>query len=209
MNMRRLTSFLLALVVFFSVSELSARKAMAEENSFDSESAYGTFLPALTEEAAAKEDAAGRKYNALLTEWAEDPRYPSDTRANFPSFYGGAYINNDKELVIQTTELSEDILDYFTARIDLQDVRFEKVEYPFAQLLKEKEQIAAQIKSFTGGAAIVQLSGVGISIVRNSVCLHLVLSDKADKEAVWAEVRKNISAFPNLVLVSEDKEDIV
>ena len=209
MNMRRLMGFLLVLALFLSFSALSVRQVDAEENALDYESAYGRFLPALTEEAAEKEDAAGKKYNALLDKWAEDPRYPSDTHANFPPFYGGAYINNDKDLVIQTTELSEDILVYFAAVIDLQDVRFEKVEYSFAQLLEEKEQIAAQMKDFAGGTAIARLTGVGISVVRNSVCLHLVLAENADKAAVWAEVRSTISAFPNLVLVSEDGEDSV
>ena len=64
------------------------------------------------------------KYNHLLQVWSKDPNYPSDTDANFPDFYGGAYVDDNKELVILVTILNDETIDYFGNLIDLEHVRF-------------------------------------------------------------------------------------
>ena len=54
-----------------------------------------TELQALPLEIQNKENIACGKYNLLLKKWAYDPNYIDDVNADFPEFYGGAYINED------------------------------------------------------------------------------------------------------------------
>lgn len=71
------------------------------------------------------------KYNDLLQAWSKDPNYPSDTDANFPDFYGGAYVDDNKELVILVTTLDDETVQYFETLIDLEHVRFSSAEHSF------------------------------------------------------------------------------
>ena len=75
------------------------------------------------------ENSCNDKYNKLLEYWAYDPAIIDDTNANFPSFYGGIYINEQKSLVIQVTCLNDAVKAYFGNIIDLSNVVFEEVKY--------------------------------------------------------------------------------
>ena len=84
----------------------------------------GTTDEGLTTAQEAKENRANDKYTTLLTHWAYDKEHIDDVYADFPSFYGGAYINDDQELVIQVTNSDAETMTYFKNLIDLTDVKF-------------------------------------------------------------------------------------
>ena len=119
-----------------------------------------------------KESIAGEKYNNLMREWAFDPDYISDTNADFPEFYGGAYINEDKLFVIQVTNSFEEAREYFSGMIDLTDVAFEKVKYSIYDLKEVQSAVVQEIESnadlFSNG-----YMGVGISSKHNEVTVYV------------------------------------
>ena len=119
-----------------------------------------------------KENIANEKYNILLMHWAYDKEYPSDEYADFPSFYGGAYIDESKNLVIQVTEYDKAKVEYFKKLIDLDSVVFEQVEYSYAKLVEEKDAAVANMAA-TNREFSDTITGIGISIPKNAVNIYI------------------------------------
>lgn len=106
------------------------------------ESTSATVPVALSAELQALENDATKKYNKLLATWAYNPMIIDDVNANFPEFYGGAYINKQKKLVLQVTSLDKSVILYFKNIIDLTNVIFEEVKYSYDELKQAHAQIA-------------------------------------------------------------------
>lgn len=66
-----------------------------------SNSEITTIPDALSDELQTLENDANEKYNTLLQYWAYDPQFIDDVNANFPTFYGGAYIDAEKNLLFK------------------------------------------------------------------------------------------------------------
>ena len=118
------------------------------------------------------------KYNHLLQVWSKDPNYPSDTDANFPDFYGGAYVDDNKELVILVTILNDETIDYFGNLIDLEHVRFSLADNSFQELLYVQETIENCLDSNSldeNSSALI--TGTGISIKENAVIVYAATED--------------------------------
>lgn len=81
------------------------------------------------------ENDAVEKYNVLLSEWAYNKDKIDDVYADFPDYYGGAYINDKRQLVIQVTELSDVVKAELSDIISLDNVVFEEVNYPYTMML--------------------------------------------------------------------------
>ena len=144
-----------------------------------------------------KEWASLIAYNTLLKEWAYSPDCISDTDANFPVFYGGAYLNAEKRLILQVTRLDDKVQDYFSNLIDTSDVIFEKVKYSYCELMAQKEDILLMSRGYHG-RAILNVAGVGISFQDNSVRLYIVVSEGATNNDILQEV-KELTKFENVV----------
>ena len=155
-----------------------------------------------------KETESNAKYIALLTEWAYDKQNISDTHANFPEFYGGAYINDEANLVILVTNLTDETKDYFGTIIDLENVFFETADYSFATLIAEHDLIREKIVQNADDANISKIISVGISIPKNSIELYVLPPNTSDNaEKYYADVKKSVTTFDKVLIVNSDGID--
>lgn len=119
-------------------------------------------------------ESSSEKYDYLLRNWSDDPEWPDDRNANFPDFYGGAYINDEGELVIQVTSLNEEVISYFADLIDLEHVHFSEVKYSLHELFEAQEMINDILTSNDTDASIRDsINGTGISIENNTVNVYV------------------------------------
>jgi len=157
-----------------------------------------------SEEVQFKEDLANKKYNRLLEFWSKDLGYVSDTKADFPLFYGGAYVDSNKNLVIQVTENSDSTQSYFKSIIgDESDVLYETVDYSYNTLINEHDTISDYFLAKTGEESPFDISAVGLSSKMNSVTVHIVCDEPSthaiDEELKW--ISDNITEFRNIVII--------
>ena len=191
--MKKVIFTIVAILILFVVLGMTKTGIFASDNR--------SVLPEIpTEQEQIKEDIANKKYNRLLSEWAYDSRFVDDVYAEFPSFYGGAYINCDKDLVIQVTSINDEITSYFKNIIDLEDVIFEEVKYPYDRLVKDHDLIADRILCNIEDNYNQRVSGIGISIPENKITVYLEISQND------FESEPNYSLLVNEVI--KDTEEI-
>lgn len=166
--MRRVLSIIISISLILCSCILSNQEVYAEEKAFPDEK----ITREITVENEILEGEALDKYNKLLLSWSYDG-IVSDTCAEFPAFYGGAYLNEKKELVIQVTSLSDEIKRYFSDIIDTNNVVFEVVETSYAELLKEHSRIEQILYKEKKNDLEKMIVGVGMSVMNNSVKLYL------------------------------------
>lgn len=131
-----------------------------------------------------KEGDAIEKYNELLEYWSYNSDNISDFVMSIPEYYGGAYIDSDKNLVIQVTELNTEIEQYFSGIIDMSNVLFHVVENSFLELYNCKESVASKTSDSL-------ITGVGIRVEENTVAVY-VTNEISQTKAV-----SNIQAVAN------------
>jgi len=146
------------------------------------------------------ESAAIEKYDTLVRTWSKDG---SDTDMDSPDFYSGAYINDDKELVIIVTSLYEAIPEYFSQIIDLEGVVFERVKYTYAELIAERDAISERWQAGMDDPLISSIAAVGISEADNAVNLYIVSKDwnKKRRQAFGEAVRDAVTSFENVNII--------
>lgn len=148
------------------------------------------------DESMRKESEANGKYNALLSAWSKNPAIISDKSANFPSFYGGAYIDDQQNLVIQVTDLTDEIKTYFSRIISLENVIFNKVKFSYLELLAEHSRIATNylgVNSTNG-----ELVSVGISQKENAINLYIKRGRTQDE---YTAIANKITDFEHVRIV--------
>lgn len=186
--------FLMCLLFVFTSDEVRA----AEEE---------TEIAIMSENLQIKEDAAIEKYNLLLKRWAYNLDYIDDIDANFPEFYGGAYIDDNKELVIQVTSLNDSVRAYFGDIISLTDVSFKEVEYSFEQLKEEQKSVSDKLVSEMSIYALGKgITGVGISVKDNSISLHMGSDSELEETVIKNQIGETLSSFENVNIVTEEDE---
>lgn len=185
-----LTGLLLLGVVVLTMGDAGQVEAFAQENNnlpdssllvdvTECESTESSATSDVTlEELQQKEDVAVGKYNNLLAQWAYDEEFIDDVNADFPEFYGGMYLDDDKNLVIQVTTLTDEVVDYFGGIIDLTDVEFEEVSYSFEELKEVHDDLENNMYSGEGYSWAEDISAVGVSLVDNCVTLYLVYPEQ-------------------------------
>lgn len=200
---KNILSWLLCVAIIVWLQPIAS---FAAENT---DEALQNSVSVLSEELQAKENAANEKYNTLLRYWAFDPQYVSDMNADFPAFYGGAYINEGKELVIQVTELKDDITAYFASMIDLEDVVFEEVKYSFLELKAEYDAIREQLNPYSRDATVACISGIGLSFRNNSINLYVVAPEESSASTYSdQDVKSRVSSFENIRVITTSGMDI-
>lgn len=158
----------------------------------------------------AKENLANEKYNKLLKAWSFNQEYVSDTYANFPEFYGGAYINFNKDLVIKVTVLNNEIEEYFAKLIDLENTEFEVVEYSYRRLIEEKDNLVDKMNSFSPNLSTLNVCGVALNVEDNALDLYIENPINSMGMSVY---RKNdiscLTSFANINLYYSSEKDSV
>lgn len=202
--MKKIFSIVLAILMIITIGYTDEGFVYAAESELE----LSDIVSSPSDEIQEKENIANEKYNVLLKEWATDPQVIDDVNANFPSFYGGAYINHNKELVIQVTELSEEISSYFAALINLENVVFEEVEYSFEELKNQKDVIASKMDEDSTEPLISQITGVGISIPDNAVSLYIVTSDNTKSIDLQTQIQSQLSTFDNIKIIPTSEKDM-
>ena len=158
----------------------------------------------LSEELQAKENVALEKYNKMLAAWAGGREVFSDMEVDFPEFYAGSFINENKDFVIQLTALTDKTRKYFAEIIDTNGVIFEEVKYSIYDLKKEHTAIVERWTANKENKLISNVSGVGISFSDNAVNLYVIstIKDKKGEAAFTEEVKNAITSFENINIIT-------
>lgn len=149
---------------------------------------------------------ANEKYNQLLVEWAFDKKYPNDIYADFPDFFGGAYVGDHGNLVIMLTRKDEEIEDYFEELIGLDNVLFELSDYSFETLVAESDAAAAAMNEVNDkyhGA----VSSVGISIPDNAINVYVNVTVVEKYDLNVKKVCGALTSYPNIRVVEVEGYD--
>ena len=102
------------------------------------------------------------KYNELLDEWTSGVDTEGNVNIAYPDYYGGAYIDDDKNLVILVTTEIEVARKEISTIINLADIKFENVTYSFNQLREVQDEIESDVETSKGlGKGI---TGIGLSV---------------------------------------------
>lgn len=152
-----------------------------------------------------KENVANEKYNILLQTWSTDPNNYNDENCVFPSFYGGSYIDENKNFVILVTTYDEATIAYFAALFDLTDVRFEEVEFSLNEVLAAKEQAVDTVLS--DSELYSDIIGLGVSQQENSVTVEVYAPD--NDVAALSENNTSLNTlidFPNVIITYSDTQ---
>lgn len=153
-----------------------------------------------------KEEEAIEKYNILLKHWAYDKNYPNDEYADFPAFYGGAYIDEEKNLVIQLTNLEKSNIEYFKKIIDLNNVHFEEVKYSYSTLLAEKEAAVEKMTAVNKKYAET-ITAIGLSMQKNAVNLYLYKPDIEKYQVDVQEVQTAVTDFERVNIIETNAKN--
>lgn len=140
---------------------------------------------------------ANEKYNTLLVHWAFDKNFPNDVYADFPEFYGGAYIGTHGNLVILLTERNDDTIGYFEELIGLDNVVFEEAEYSYGMLVEEKDAAVAAIAGVNERYHRA-VSSVGISVPDNAINLYLNMTVVEEHDLDIQQICAALTSFPNI-----------
>lgn len=126
---------------------------------------------AVSDAAREKESAAFDIYMAMLTEWCSDKSNVSDLNAVFPDYYGGSYINDEHDFVIQIVGSIDEAAADLARFIDTDKVIFEEVKYSWNELNAEADRISAEMQT-PGTKAAETVSLVGIDGKNNSLLIY-------------------------------------
>ena len=151
-----------------------------------------------------KESAAYNIYMAMLTEWSEDKDNVSDLTADYPDYYGGSYINENHDFVIQVVGPVDDAIADLSRFIDTDGVIFEEVKYTYNQLQEEADRIAAEMQT-SGTKAAEAVSLVGIAGKENSMLIYI--KNAKGKSSDNSDLLEGITDFENVIVVNTDEKE--
>lgn len=118
------------------------------------------------------------------------------TAAPYPEYYGGAYINDNNELVVLVKDLNEDTAQSILQTLSGVDVIIEPAAYSYNELtaLYEKLNIAIESDDTVMASIFADVTGFGIDDERNKIVVNFNdISD--DKIAKFKEVVSDSSAI--------------
>ena len=98
---------------------------------------------------------------------------------NYPSWYGGAYINQNQKAVIQVTYLNDEILSQITSITKNNDMLFRRVSHSYAELEALNNSIAAILDA---AAVRSEVAVMSINTYSNDITIGFVLDEKIRAE---------------------------
>ena len=143
---------------------------------------------------------AGEKYNQLLMEWAYDKNYPNDVYADFPEFYGGAYIGDHGNLVILLTKQDKETTAYFENLIGLENVVFETVKFSYQTLVAESDAAVAT-REDVNAQYYGAISSLGISVPDNAINIYINKNIVESYDLDIQQICTALTSFPNVCVV--------
>lgn len=148
------------------------------------------------QELQSKEDIAIQKYNQLLSLWSNHIDKDGNLIIDYPDYYGGAYIDNAKNLVILIKNNSKLDNENFEI-LDSDNVRFENVKYSLKELLDIKSDIKLS----------KDITGIGISLKDNCIKIYTPSSDT--KQSLCKKIiSTNNMHLPSDCVIIEHSEGI-
>ena len=142
------------------------------------------------------------KYRALKEFWAHGNVFATEEQIDYPDYFGGVYLNEEKNLVICLKEINDNIKDEFAKIISLDNVTFELVKYSYKELNEEKDRIVKTCMTNKDNPLHSVVSGVGLAFHLNSVNLYLDLDEQEAKIANKVEdIRRQITTFENIHVI--------
>ena len=187
--------------------DLTAEIDIDEKEKSPSE-ALQTLPTALGGEAAQMEQISLQKYNNLIKFWCGNTRLADEAVAEYPDFYGGAYLDEKHSLVLLVTSDEDAATAYFSDLIDMENVSVKTVQYNYRTLLAEQARIASLIPTFEG-EAIKRITGVGIDVKGNAVALYVETDYANDADLLENEVAEKISRFGRITIIVKNQKDTV
>lgn len=172
------------------------------------ESPSGVLPTAQGREAEQMEQISLQKYNDLIKFWCGNTGVADEAAAEYPDFYGGAYLDEERALILLVTSDENAAAAYFSDLIDMEHVTIRTVQYNYWTLLKEQAQIAALMPTFEG-TLIKRITGVGIDIKGNAVALYVETDHADDADLIKKEVAEKISRFDRITIIVQNKKDTV
>lgn len=145
-------------------------------------------------------DVAVEKYNQLLLEWAFDKNFPNDTHANFPEFYGGAYIGEHGNLVILLTKHDDETVNYFSDLIGLDNVVFESVQNSYKSLIAASESAVATMEK-VNTEYFGSVSSVGVSVPDNAINVYLNRNVIEEHSLDVQRICSALTDYPNVRVI--------
>ena len=154
----------------------------------------------LSQEMQTKENIANEKFNAIITRWNASFA-KSQEGEDLTKLYAGSYINDDKDLVILVTKLSEETKRSISEIISLENVVLIEAKYSYAELKAEHKRIASQLSDKTN-RYVKYISAVGISQIENAINLYIITEDCNDNKQIFMnEVKSSVTNFERVCLV--------
>lgn len=152
---------------------------------------------ASSQETAPDQSDAIEKYNALLTEWAYDKNMIDDVHADFPDYYGGAYLEGE-QLVIQVTELNDAVKEELAGIISLENVVFEEVTYAYTELVSANDALVEALQDTEMRAALNAVTEMGVDIKDNSVYVGIAAAENSETALQVIDTCNEITGFENI-----------
>lgn len=192
--MKNIIRLLLAIVLAFSLSVQSFAVSESADIPVSAPADYSE-----------KESRAFNTYMALLTEWCEDKDNISDLTAVFPDYYGGCYINENHDFVIQIVGSIDDAISDLKSFIDTDSVIFEEVKYSYNTLLEEKNRISGEMMTMKTKTSEM-ITAVGIAGKENSIILYADSNKMNSYKSSKSNMLDGITEFENVIIDSTSTE---
>ncbi len=192
--MKNIIRFLLVIILVFSLSVQSFAVSESADIAVSAPADYSE-----------KESRAFNTYMALLTEWSEEKDNISELTAAFPDYYGGSYINENHDFVIQIVGSIDDAISDLKRFIDTDSVIFEEVKYSYNTLLEEKNRISGEMMTSKTKTSEL-ITAVGIAGKENSIILYADGNKMNSYNSSKSNVLDEITDFENVIIDSGSAE---
>ena len=177
---KSLSAFILTAVMIFSI-QINPVAAISSEGKEKNDASASLYMQELCDE-------ANEKYNILLQEWTKEDNDKEEIV--YPDYYGGTYFDEDGSLVLCVTDIKDEIKEDLSRLIDLKNVKFKLVKYPYSQLCAEKKILsnALLFNRKNSDLDTEDIVAVGISNKNNAVIIYSKAAKKnSDIEKAFPE----------------------
>ncbi len=156
-------------------------------------------LDIIGEERLIREGIACDAYDRMLASFSLDPLTNGD---DYPSYYGGAYIDGEGDLVINITENNPAIIATLTTVTGLSEVKVQIVPYSYAELLNISRALQECLRN-TGANVADKICGYGIDQELCHVRVYVNDATEADEEAI-----RTFAVDPEAIVFIESRGSI-
>ena len=175
---------LLTLLVIAAVNTYSEAGNVPEANleQMDISQEEREIIQMIGEDRFVREGKACDAYDRLLASFSSDPLTRGD---DYPAFYGGAFVDENGDLVINVTNKDAAVIETLTAITGLSEIKIQTVSYSYAELVKMSDELQDRL-AFEEPKLMAMISGFGIDQERCLVRVYVNHTTEEDEEAIRA-----------------------